>query len=33
MGTERDFALVDGRMMQCVDDVFLSYIFETCMVL
>ena len=32
MGTERDCAWGDGRMMQCADDVLLSCTLETYMV-
>lgn len=30
MGTERDFAWVDGHTLQCADDVLLNCTFETC---
>ena len=33
IGTEKDFVLGDGYMMQCADDVLLSCTLETCMVL
>ena len=33
VGIERDFAWGDGHMIQCADDVLLSYTFETCLVL
>ena len=33
MGSERDFACNDGRMMQCTDDVLLNYTLETYMIL
>ena len=32
IGTEKDFALGNGRLMQCAQDVLLSCTFETCMV-
>lgn len=31
MGTERDFACGNGHMLQCADNVLLSYALEICM--
>ena len=31
--TERDFAWGNGHTIKCADDVLLSYILETCIVL
>ena len=33
IGMKRDFTLGDGHMMQCADDVWVSFTLETCMVL